>query len=128
MRTEMPGSRPYRGYPTRKLGASSLVFQICCASNLQDLCLTGLRRFEIGCKDLEIARAKKTSAVHAQLSTVALGTPLSLTLRVATQICGSVFSELRCNGRIVHRRALMSGRADIVLRLSCLSHRPATKS
>jgi len=35
---------------------------------------------------------------------LAIGSSLSMRLRVPTEISGSVFSELRCTGRVVHER------------------------
>jgi len=35
---------------------------------------------------------------------LAVGSSLHLNLRVPTEISGSVFSELRCTGRVVHER------------------------
>lgn len=35
---------------------------------------------------------------------LAIGSSLHMSLRVPTEISGSVFSELRCRGRVVHER------------------------
>ena len=72
------------------------------------------RCFEIGCAGLEVP----TQTLNISCSGLFLlspqrlkvGSKLSLNLRVPTEISGSVFTELRCRGRVVHEQELRDGR------------------
>jgi len=71
------------------------------------------RCFEMDCTDLEVS----TQAVNISRSglflispqRLKLGSLVFLTLHVPTEISGSVFSELRCKGRVVHEQGLKDG-------------------
>jgi len=71
------------------------------------------RCFEVACGDVEIT----TRAVNISRSGIFMPSPrrlalrseLLMTLRVPTEISGSVFAELQCTGRVVHERAMEDG-------------------
>lgn len=71
------------------------------------------RCFEIACADLEISgqtiNISRSGLFLTSAQRLKVGSSLSLTLRVPTEISGSAFSELRCKGRVVHEQKLKDG-------------------
>ena len=71
------------------------------------------RSFEIGCAELEIPtqalNISRNGLFFASPQRLKVGSKLSLNLRVPTELSGSVFSELRCRGRVVHEQELKDG-------------------
>ena len=54
---------------------------------------------------------------------LAVGTVLMLVLRVPTEISGSVFSELRCLGRVIHEQEMADGRLGYGVKLEVTAPR-----
>jgi hypothetical protein len=71
------------------------------------------RCFEIARADLEIPgqtiNISRSGLFLISAQRLKLGSSLSLTLRVPTEISGSAFNELRCKGRVVHEQKLRDG-------------------
>lgn len=71
------------------------------------------RCFEIVCKDVEIAtktlNVSRSGLFMTSPLRLGLGSCLSLSLRVPTEISGSPFGEFRCKGRVVHEQSQKDG-------------------
>jgi hypothetical protein len=71
------------------------------------------RCFEIACANLEIPgqtiNISRSGLFLISAQRLKVGSSLSLTLRVPTEISGSAFNELRCTGRVVHEQKLKNG-------------------
>jgi hypothetical protein len=72
------------------------------------------RCFEIACGDLELStealNISRGGLFMTSRQRLKVESWLSMTLRVPTEISGSVYSELRCTGRVVHAQDLGDGR------------------
>jgi len=71
------------------------------------------RCFEFTCTDAEISthseNISRSGLFMASPHRLRLGSSLSMTLQVPTEMSGSAFSEIRCMGRVVHEQGLSNG-------------------